>query len=130
MMSTVDAWTLAASHAIRNVLAIHSRGVDRGDGNLLGAAYHADATVDYGFFAGEASTLVSILAGAQAAAPPTMHRTAGSDIRVSGAQAVAESYVIAAIEIGERTREGQALGRRGGQLQLETLCFGPARIGD
>ena len=98
MMSTVDAWTLAASHAIRNVLAIHSRGVDRGDGNLLGAAYHADATVDYGFFAGEASTLVSILAGAQAAAPPTMHRTAGSDIRVSGAQAVAESYVIAAIE--------------------------------
>lgn len=97
-MPTVDTWTFAASHAIRNILGIHSRGVDRGDANLLGAAYHADATVDYGFFAGEASTLVSILAGAQAAAPPTLHRTGGSDIRVSGAQAVAESYVIATVE--------------------------------
>jgi len=90
--------TLIATHAIRNTLAIHSRGVDRADGNLLASAYHPDATVDYGFYAGPATTLVDILAAAQKSARPTLHRTSNIEIRVDGNRAHAESYVIAYVE--------------------------------
>lgn len=90
--------TLAARHQILNALANHSRGVDRADANLLGSAYHPDATVDYGFFTGPAATLVDILANAQKGSLPTLHRTSNCEIRVSGDHAVSESYVIAYVE--------------------------------
>ncbi|OYW49205.1 MAG: hypothetical protein B7Y36_12450 [Novosphingobium sp. 28-62-57] len=89
---------LIARHGILNALANHSRGVDRADANLLGSAYHADATVDYGFFSGPAATLVDILAGAQKAALPTLHRTSNCWIKAQGPRATAESYVIAYVE--------------------------------
>lgn len=89
---------LIARHAIRNVLARHSRGVDRADATLLASAYHADATVDYGFFAGPAAQLVDILATAQKLALPTLHRTGNCDIRLAGDNAVSESLVIAHAE--------------------------------
>jgi len=89
---------LIARHAICNTLAVHSRGVDRADANLLGSAYHADATVDYGFYVGPAETLVAILAGAQKAALPTLHRTGHCEIRVAGNRAVSECRVIAYAE--------------------------------
>lgn len=105
-MTTAD---LVARHAIRNTLARHSRGVDRADANLLASAYHADATVDYGFFVGPAVTLVEILAGAQKAALPTLHRTGNCDIRVKGSRAVSESLVIAHAE--EASESGPKLRR-------------------
>ncbi len=89
---------LIARHGILNTLANHSRGVDRADANLLGSTYHADATVDYGFFFGPAATLVDILAGAQKAALPTLHRTSNCWIKTQGQRATAESYVIAYVE--------------------------------
>lgn len=110
----MTAQALAARHAIVNVLARHGRGVDRADANLLGSAYHRDATVDYGFFSGAASTLVAILAGAQKHALPTLHRTANNiAVRICGAHAVSESYVIAYAEEAEvqRTIFGRYLDR-------------------
>ncbi len=95
-MITAD--TLVARHHILNALALHSRGVDRADAPLLGAAYHDDATVDYGFFAGDAATLVAILAEAQKAGGATLHRTSNCWIKVDGDAASAESYVIAYAE--------------------------------
>jgi SnoaL-like domain len=89
---------LIARHAIMNALAVHSRGVDRAEANLLSSAYWPDATVDYGFFAGDAATLVAILAGAQKGSLPTLHRTSNIDIRVQGNRAVSESYVVAYAE--------------------------------
>lgn len=106
---------LAARHQILNVLALHSRGVDRGDATMLGAAYHADATVDYGFFKGPAATLVAILGDAQKNAPPTTHRTSSSWIKVDGDRAISESYVIAHVEDAETQR--MVLGR-----YLDTLA--------
>jgi hypothetical protein len=95
---------LIARHGILNALANHSRGVDRADANLLGSAYHDDATVDYGFYAGPADALVGMLAGAMKAAPPTLHRTSNCEIRLSGDQAVSESYVLAYVEEPETQR--------------------------
>lgn len=95
---------LIARHGILNALANHSRGVDRADGNLLGSAYHPGATVDYGFFAGPATTLVDILAGAQKTALPTLHRTSNCWIRVDGRRAISESSVIAYVEEADLQR--------------------------
>ncbi|MEI6643045.1 MAG: nuclear transport factor 2 family protein [Novosphingobium sp.] len=107
---------LASRHGILNALALHSRGVDRGDAALLGSAYHPGATVDYGFFAGPAETLVAILGEAQKASPPTTHRTCNSWIKVAGDQAIAESYVIAHVEDAETQR--MVLGRYLDRLAL------------
>ncbi|MCH7627804.1 nuclear transport factor 2 family protein [Novosphingobium sp.] len=98
-----------ARQQIHNVLSVHSRGVDRADATLLGSAYHAHATVDYGFFKGDAATLVAILADAQKSAPPTTHRTSNCWIKVDGDKAVSESYVIAHVEDAETQR--MVLGR-------------------
>ena len=105
----VTSHDFTARNGILNALALHSRGVDRGDAALLGSAYHPGATVDYGFFAGPAETLVAILGEAQKTSPPTTHRTSNSWIKVSGDQAVAESYVIAHVEDAETQR--MVLGR-------------------
>jgi SnoaL-like domain len=95
---------LVARHGILNALANHSRGVDRADHNLLGSAYHHDATADYGFYAGPAAALVEMLAGGMKSAPPTLHRTANCEIRVTGERAVSESYVVAYVEEPETQR--------------------------
>lgn len=93
--SLMAAEFLIAHDQIGNALARHSRGVDRADAALIASAYHPGATVDYGFFSGEASALATILAGAMAAAPPTLHRTAPPMIRLEGRQALSEAYVVA-----------------------------------
>jgi ketosteroid isomerase-like protein len=89
---------LASRHGIANAIALHSRGVDRGDAAMLGSAYHPGATVDYGFFAGPAETLVAILGEAQKSAPPSTHRTSNTWVKLTGDAAIAESYVIAHVE--------------------------------
>ena len=100
----ITAEDFIARSAITQTLSLHSRGVDRADANLLGAAYHPDATVDYGFFAGPAATLVEILATAQKTTPPTLHRTSNMWIRVSGDAATSESYVTAYVEEADLQR--------------------------
>lgn len=118
---------LVSRQSIANVLAVHSRGVDRADASLLGSAYHADATVDYGFFAGAASELVAMLAAAQKGQPVTLHRTCNEWIAVDGDEARSESYVIAYLEqaaeqgsvqrlVGGRYLDRHA--RRGGEWRL------------
>jgi len=101
---TLTAHDLIARHGIGNALATHSRGVDRADVNLLASSYHPDATVDYGFFAGSASTFAAILAEAQKASAPTLHRTGNIWIKVDGARAISESYVIAYVEDADTQR--------------------------
>ena len=101
---TLTAHDLIARAGIGNALAVHSRGVDRADFNLLSSAYHPDATVDYGFFAGPAVTLAGILAEAQKASPPTLHRTSNIWAKIDGARAVSESYVVAYVEDPETQR--------------------------
>ncbi|HUD28769.1 MAG TPA: nuclear transport factor 2 family protein [Novosphingobium sp.] len=98
---------VAAVQAIANVLARHSRGVDRADEGLLAGCYHPDATVDYRFYAGPAKDFAAILTGAQKAAPVTLHRTAQMWIAVEGERAASESYVMAyASSAGEGAGEG------------------------
>jgi hypothetical protein len=86
---------IADRQAIANVLAQHSRGVDRADAGLLADCYHPDGTVDYRFYAGPASEFATILCGAQKAGPVTLHRTAQMWTEVEGDRAWSESYIMA-----------------------------------
>lgn len=101
--------SLADKQAIASVLAVHSRGVDRADANLLGSAYHPDATVDYGFFAGPASEMVAMLATAQKGQPVTLHRTSNMWIKTDRDRATSESYVVAYMEHVDGTSATQRL---------------------
>lgn len=95
-MDTIDATLRVGDiQAIRNVLACHSRGVDRADAGLLAGCYHADGAVDYRFFAGPADQFAAILAGAQQEGPVTLHRTAQMWIEVESDAATSESYIMA-----------------------------------
>ena len=100
----ITAADFVAMAAIRNALALHSRGVDRADAALIAGAYHDDATVDYGFFTGPAAALATILADAQTNTPPTLHRTGNIDIRLHGDRAVSEAYVVAYVEEAAQQR--------------------------
>lgn len=111
----MSVYDLIARDGITNALAIHSRGIDRADFNLLSTAYHPGATVDYGVFAGPAADFASFLAQAQKSALPSLHRTSNMWIKIAGDQAISESYVIAYVEEAEVQRMvyGRYLDRHG-----------------
>lgn len=118
-----DIASLIAANGIKNVLALHSRGVDRADAGMIAASYHDDAMVDYGFFNGAAVELASILGPAMASAGTTLHRTAPPMMKIAGNRAVSEAYVIAyAAEAGlQRMIFGRYLDRleqRDGQWRI------------
>jgi len=90
---------VATIQAIRKLLALHGRGIDRADAGTIAACYHPDAQVDYGFFDGPASELAAILGAAQQGAPISLHRVAQSWISQTGEdEAIGESYVTAYAE--------------------------------
>ncbi|MDX3899115.1 MAG: nuclear transport factor 2 family protein [Sphingobium sp.] len=112
--------------AIEACLAVHSRGVDRADPALLASAYHDDATVDYGFFAGLAAELVDVLVAAQRAGESTLHRTSNISIQFggNGNEARSETYCIAYVETPEVDGPVQRL--VGGRY-LDRLAFRDGR---
>lgn len=114
--------TLLAWQAIRQVLAVHSQGVDRADAALLASAYHDDAEVDYGFFKGPAREFAPILSGAQRQGPVTLHRSSPPWVRCDGDYALSEAYVLACADAEE---DGQPLQRLIGGRYLDRLsCRG------
>jgi len=93
--------------AIMDVLAKHSRGVDRADGALLKTAYWADATVAYGAFNGGAHEFCEILPNAIRTYARTQHSLSNTSVDFHGDTALVESYVTAyhylAVEDGPDT---------------------------
>jgi hypothetical protein len=104
-----DLQILADKFAIANTLALHSRGVDRGDYALLRSAYAPDGEVAYGFFNGPADDFARILTGAQRSGPVTLHRTSNIWVQVEDKRARSESYVVAFTETPADQGGGQRL---------------------
>jgi len=100
--------------AILDVLAKHSRGVDRADEAILKTAYWPDATVAYGGFNGNAHEFCAVLPGAIRAWARTQHTITNTSIEFRGDRALVETYVTAyhyrAAEDGE-DQEMTYLGR-------------------
>jgi hypothetical protein len=86
---------LADRLAIMDVLARHSRGVDRADEAALKAAYWPDADVAYGGFDGNAHTFCAMLPRAIRAFTHTHHAIGNVVIELAGHDARVETYVTA-----------------------------------
>ncbi len=81
--------------AIMEVLATHSRGVDRADAKVLKTAYWPDATVAYGGFNGNAHEFCERLPGAIKAWARTQHSITNTLIELRDERALVETYVTA-----------------------------------
>jgi SnoaL-like protein len=90
-----DLAEMANRMAIADVLAKHSRGVDRADEAALKDAYWPDAEVAYGAYNGPAHPFCENLPKAIRQYSATQHRVTNISIDFKGDDAVVESYVTA-----------------------------------
>lgn len=81
--------------AIHDVLAQHSRGVDRADGAVLTSCYWPEAEVAYGGFNGNAHEFCEFLPGAIRGYAQTQHCIGNVNIDLRGNDARVETYVTA-----------------------------------
>jgi ketosteroid isomerase-like protein len=97
---------MADREAIRDCLLRYTRGIDRGDLEMLQSAYWPDATDDHGgFFSGSAADYIAMATNPAAVRTPTAHIVTNEMIRIDGATAAVESYVYA-IHIGMTAGQG------------------------
>jgi hypothetical protein len=81
--------------AIQDVLAKHSRGVDRASQTILESCYWPDATVAYGGFNGNAHEFCAMLPGAIKGYARTQHSITNTAFEFRGDMAYVETYVTA-----------------------------------
>ena len=92
----VDETAVADRLAIAEILALHSRGIDRASVEDLRAAYWPDAEVDYGGFKGLAHEFAAMVGSAlDASYELTQHAVSNSLMALSGDDARVESCVTA-----------------------------------
>tara|TARA_A100001037_G_scaffold302861_1_gene335510 strand:+ start:398 stop:1480 length:1083 start_codon:yes stop_codon:yes gene_type:complete len=96
-MNLVKQVELALEKAsIHDLICAQSRGVDRGDSELLRSVWHPDATIDAGsFFSGRVSEWCDLMLETAKSNKRMAHTVSNEWIKVNGDQAVSESYVIA-----------------------------------
>jgi hypothetical protein len=100
--------------AIGDVLAKHSRGVDRADSSVLKSAYWSDAQVEYGGFNGLAHEFCESLPVGIKRFARTQHSISNTAIEFDGDEARVETYVTAYhyLEVdGDQGTEMTYLGR-------------------
>lgn len=119
-----DAQQLADRMAINEVLALHSRGLDRLDADTLKQCYWPDAEVDYGTFKGSAHEFADLVVQALAAAYElTRHCIGNHLITFDGNHARSESTVDAAHLLIGATQEMQFAGRYLDSLEKRDGCW-------
>ena len=110
---------LAHREAIREVLATHSRGLDRNESGLLKSAYWPEAEVDYGSFKGAAHQFADLVGPALAGAYElTQHLLGQTSIALDRDRAVTETYVYARHLLQGAEEELAFAGRYLDQLEL------------
>jgi len=86
---------LLDKQAISEILVRYCRGADRGDADLIAAAYHDDAIEDHGgTFLGPASDYVAMLRKVLPKAPRMTHAITNMIIELDGDTALAECYMM------------------------------------
>ena len=83
---------LIAKQEIYDLCCTYMRGLDRLDAELMRSVFHADATVDYGFFQGGADDFVDFAQNALSSHLANHHLIGQANIRVRGDKAVGEIY--------------------------------------
>mgnify|MGYP000875217920 CR=1 FL=1 len=80
---------------IRDCLMNYCRGIDRGDGEALRRAYHADATEDHGPFSGRVADFIPFVLDVLRNVEVCLHMIQNVLIEIEGDVAVSEAYFIA-----------------------------------
>lgn len=112
MSSLTNTEQLLHRQAIVDTLGQHSRGLDRGDPELIKSAYWPEATVDYGAFKGDAHQFAELIGPALASAYElTQHLLGQSLVDINGANARSETYVQARHLLLGATEELNFVGR-------------------
>ena len=110
---------IAHRGAISEVLAVHSRGLDRNDAGLLKCAYWPEAEVDYGSFKGSAHQFADLVGPALAAVYElTQHLLGQSVVAIQGSGATTETYVYARHLLRGGSEELSFAGRYLDELEL------------
>ena len=86
---------LANRSAIQETIFSHCRGLDRADEALLKSCYWEDATVDYGFFKGDAHAFCELIIPAIQRYRATHHQVSNLLVARKGSNAVVETYLTA-----------------------------------
>lgn len=81
--------------AINEVVAMHSRGVDRASADILKSCYWDDAEVDYGGYKGPAHPFCEMLPEAIKRYANTQHALGNTAAEIEGDKALVETYVTA-----------------------------------
>jgi len=81
--------------AISEVVAMHTRGVDRASAKLLKSCYWEDAEVDYGGYKGPAHAFCDMLPEAIKRYANTQHHLGNTLAEIDGDNAIVETYVTA-----------------------------------
>ena len=84
-----------AKQTIHDLIMAQTRATDRADLDSFLAVFHADATVDVGFFAGSADEYCRMILEMTADFKRMSHHVANEWIEVKGDEAISESYVLA-----------------------------------
>jgi hypothetical protein len=90
-----DASDLWAESAIRDVQRRYCRGIDRLDYAMVRDCFHADADLDYGFYAGDLDGFMKFAEDGLATYSSTTHFIGNQLVELDGDAAWAEHYVIA-----------------------------------
>ena len=80
---------------IRDCLMHYCRGIDRGDGEALRRAYHADATEDHGPFSGKVADFIPFVLDVLRNVEVCLHMIQNVLIEIEGDVAVSEACFIA-----------------------------------
>jgi hypothetical protein len=82
--------------ALRNIVVLYCRGVDRRDISLLRTLFHSDATMDYGVehYLGDIEPWYAAVGPALAGFDITQHHITNSYFEVNGDRAEGESYLM------------------------------------
>ena len=87
---TID--QVIAKQEIYELCCAYTRGLDRLDADLMRSVFHDDATVDYGFFQGNATDFVDFAQNALSSHLANHHMLGQANIRVQGDRGVGEIY--------------------------------------
>ncbi|TXC70282.1 nuclear transport factor 2 family protein [Sphingomonas ginsenosidivorax] len=104
---------MVAHHHIRHCLAAVARGEDRRDADILRGCFWADASVDFGIFAGSFDAYLDWVVPGADSIPCTLHTLGQSLIQLRGQAATAETHVTAyhRIDFGEAEHDVLLVGR-------------------
>jgi len=108
---------LSDRQAIHDCIHSYNRGLDRLDGDLLTAAYHADAMDEHGPFVGNAAEFVRFALEIEATFDATHHGISTQNCEIDGDVAHAESYVHFVVTHRDKDVVGLGFGRYVDQLE-------------